>query len=230
MGPAGERSDGADHVDCRPGMVPAFNRFGLGARPGAVRGRAIRARRCSTNSLPPEAARLERADLKGTAKILQAVFDDDFRRNQERDRLEAMRLATLGMPAPNVAAALSRAVGGHGRRRRRRDDERAARPSSNSFAPTHRRASSRPAPRRSASSSGWSRSGPTISASLSAKSDDRPRRRRRLRARGNPSLCARPLRRHAARRRAASGHAEFSRQRAVDRPQFARRPQKPQPA
>ena len=84
----------------------AFNRFGLGARPGAVT-RSGDPRQALLDELAaPEAARLERADLKGTAKILQAVFDDDFRRNQERDRLEAMRLATHAMPAPNVATDL----------------------------------------------------------------------------------------------------------------------------
>ena len=54
-----------------------------------------------------------------------------------------------------------------------------------------------------------------------------PRRRRRVRARGDPTARARPLRRHAARGRAAPGDAELPRQRAVDRPQLDRRPQQP---
>ena len=82
----------------------AFNRFGLGARPGsglrmgdprlALRAELDRA----------EAAQLARTDLPPTAKILQAVFDDDWRRKAERNRFDALRLAALGMPAPSVAA------------------------------------------------------------------------------------------------------------------------------
>ena len=60
-----------------------------------------------------------------------------------------------------------------------------------------------------------------------AKSGNLPRRRRRVRARGDPTARARPFRRHAARGRAASGDAELPRQRAVDRPQLDRRPQQP---
>ena len=52
--------------------------------------------------------------------------------------------------------------------------------------------------------------------------------RRRVRARGDPRQCARPLRRHAARGREPSGDADLSRQRALDRSELAGRPQ-PQP-
>jgi uncharacterized protein (DUF1800 family) len=83
----------------------AFNRFGLGARPGAVRSGDPRPALLA--ELSHEAgARLERPDLQPTATLLQTVYDDDWRRKEERDRQDAARLAMLGMPAPSVAALL----------------------------------------------------------------------------------------------------------------------------
>ena len=51
--------------------------------------------------------------------------------------------------------------------------------------------------------------------------------RRRVRARGDPRPCARPLRRHAARGREPSGDAGLSRQRAIGRAELGGRPQPP---
>jgi uncharacterized protein (DUF1800 family) len=48
-----------------------------------------------------------------------------------------------------------------------------------------------------------------------------PDQRRRFRTRSDPSTCARPFLRHAARRREPSGDAALSRQPAIDRPQFS---------
>ena len=62
---------------------------------------------------------------------------------------------------------------------------------------------------RSALSSGWCGSGRTISASRPTRCRQHGRR---LRARGDPAACARPLRRHAARGRKPSGDAVLSRQ------------------
>ena len=85
----------------------AFNRFGLGARPGgAVRSGDPRQALLAELSAA-DGARIDRSDLLSTPRILQAVFDDDWRRKQERDRLEALRLAALAMPAPSVAALAS---------------------------------------------------------------------------------------------------------------------------
>jgi uncharacterized protein (DUF1800 family) len=85
----------------------AFNRFGLGARPGASVRSGDPRQALLAELAEPGAARLERPDLPSTPKILQAVFDDDALRKAERDRLEAARLAALGMPAPSVAALVS---------------------------------------------------------------------------------------------------------------------------
>ena len=60
-----------------------------------------------------------------TPQILQAVYDDDWRRKQERDRQDAARLAALAMPAPRSPRWSSpRAVGR--RAAAAVDDERAA--------------------------------------------------------------------------------------------------------
>jgi uncharacterized protein (DUF1800 family) len=84
----------------------AFNRFGFGARPGAVRSGDPRQALLAELSAE-DGARIDRSDLLSTPQILQAVYDDDWRRKQERDRQDAARLAALAMPAPNVAALVS---------------------------------------------------------------------------------------------------------------------------
>ena len=81
----------------------AFNRFGLGVRPGAPIGAGDPRDALRDELDAPEGARLTRAELPGTATILQAVYDDEQRRKQERDRLEVVRIASLAMPAPEVA-------------------------------------------------------------------------------------------------------------------------------
>jgi len=84
----------------------AFNRFGFGARPGGLRlGDPRQGLLAELDAA--DAARLGRPDLPPTTKALQAVYDDDWRRKQERDRLEAAAIATHGMPAPSVAALVA---------------------------------------------------------------------------------------------------------------------------
>jgi uncharacterized protein (DUF1800 family) len=85
----------------------AFNRFGLGARPGALTRSGDPRDALNEELAAPEGARLTRADLPATATILQGVYDDEQRRKQERDRLETVRVASLAMPAPEVAALVS---------------------------------------------------------------------------------------------------------------------------
>jgi uncharacterized protein (DUF1800 family) len=85
----------------------AFNRFGLGARYDAPTAAGDPRTALIDELAAPEGARLQRADLPATATILQAVYQDEQRRKQERDRLEAVRVASLAMPAPDVAALVS---------------------------------------------------------------------------------------------------------------------------
>jgi uncharacterized protein (DUF1800 family) len=82
----------------------AFNRFGLGARPGAILGSGDPRPALLAELSAADGARIDRPDLLSTTKILQAVYDDDWRRKQERDRQEALRIASHAMPAPSVAA------------------------------------------------------------------------------------------------------------------------------
>src|SRR5271156_2148864 len=85
----------------------AFNRFGLGARPGS-RSLIADPRQALLNELAtPGGARLQDPELAGSPQILQAVYADQLRRKMERERVEAGRVAALGMPAPNVAALLT---------------------------------------------------------------------------------------------------------------------------
>ena len=94
--------------------------FGFGARPGA----AVRSgdpRQALLAELSADGGGADRrSDLLSTPKILQAVYDDDWRRKQERDRQDAARLALLGMPAPSVAALAPALAAWTPRRRRLR--------------------------------------------------------------------------------------------------------------
>jgi uncharacterized protein (DUF1800 family) len=87
-----------------PRLLIAFNRFGLGARPGDF-GRTHDPRKAILAEL---AAPLSADDpaLRRTPLVLQAVYDDQDRKKQERERLAQDNLARLGMPAPNVAALI----------------------------------------------------------------------------------------------------------------------------
>src|ERR1700722_10017813 len=87
-----------------PRLLIAFNRFGLGARPGDF-GRTSDPRKAILAEL---AAPLSADDpaLRRTPLVLQAVYDDQDRKKQERERLAQDNLARLGMPAPNVAALI----------------------------------------------------------------------------------------------------------------------------
>jgi uncharacterized protein (DUF1800 family) len=87
--------------------ILAFNRFGLGARPGAAVRSGDPRQALLAELSAEEGARIDRSDLLSTPKVLQAVYDDDWRRKQQRDREDAARLAALAMPAPSVAALVS---------------------------------------------------------------------------------------------------------------------------
>jgi uncharacterized protein (DUF1800 family) len=87
-----------------PRLLIAFNRFGLGPRPGDF-----------TRTSDPRAAILAELDapqnaddpaLRRTPLLLQTVYEDQDRKKLERDRAAQAALARLGMPAPNVAALI----------------------------------------------------------------------------------------------------------------------------
>jgi uncharacterized protein (DUF1800 family) len=82
----------------------AFNRFGLGARPGSRMLSGDPREALLSELATPGGARLEGAALAGAPQILQAVYADELRRKMERERADAAKIAALGMPARNVAA------------------------------------------------------------------------------------------------------------------------------
>jgi uncharacterized protein (DUF1800 family) len=85
----------------------AYNRFGLGARLGSPKGAGDPRQALLSELAAPGGARLDDAGLPASPEILQRVYADQLRRKMERDRADADRLATLGMPAPSVAALLA---------------------------------------------------------------------------------------------------------------------------
>jgi uncharacterized protein (DUF1800 family) len=87
-----------------PRLLVAFNRFGLGARPGDF-GRTGDPRKALLAELEgPQSA--DDATLRRTPLVIQAVYEDQDRKKQERELLAQANLARLGMPAPNVAALI----------------------------------------------------------------------------------------------------------------------------
>jgi uncharacterized protein (DUF1800 family) len=87
-----------------PRLLVAFNRFGLGARPGDF-GRTSDPRSAIIVELEaPRSA--DDASLQRSPLALQTVYLDQDRKKQERERLAQENLARLGMPAPNVAALI----------------------------------------------------------------------------------------------------------------------------
>ncbi len=85
----------------------AFNRFGLGARPGSQMLSGDPRQALANELATPGGARLFDDSLPGTPQILQAVYADQLRRKMERDRANEVKLAALAMPAPNVAPQIS---------------------------------------------------------------------------------------------------------------------------
>ena len=193
----------------------ALHRFGLGPRPGSIAAIASDPRGALIAELErPRAGRIDHPELMTSAQASRAAFEAraSAARTSNRRATRAEKERQAGGPDAMAAAG---AEGG-----------RPARPPAPRNAESHRRSSGRSSCRRSrpgstrrstprsALPSGWSGSGRTISAS-------RPTRCRSM-AGGYEreairAACARPLRRHAARRRRPSGDADLSRQRALDR-------------
>jgi uncharacterized protein (DUF1800 family) len=87
-----------------PSLLVAFNRFGLGARPGDF-ARTSDPRKAILAELDgPQGA--DDPALQRTPLLLQQVYDDQDRKKQERDRLAREAVARLGMPAPSVAGLI----------------------------------------------------------------------------------------------------------------------------
>jgi uncharacterized protein (DUF1800 family) len=86
----------------------AYNRFGLGPRPGDL-GRAgdVRAALLAELDAPPI---LDDPALQRTAQIIQSVFDDQERKKAERERLGPVAAATPAIPAAAAAPALPAAA------------------------------------------------------------------------------------------------------------------------
>src|SRR5260370_13091196 len=87
-----------------PSLLTAFNRFGLGPRPGDL-----------AKTSDPRAALLAELDaplspddpaLQRSAVALQLVYEDRERKRIERERIAQDNLSRLSMPAPNVAALI----------------------------------------------------------------------------------------------------------------------------
>ncbi|WP_158815868.1 DUF1800 family protein [Methylocapsa sp. S129] len=89
-----------------PRLLVAFNRFGLGPRPGDFARTSDPREAILAELNAPQSALLADPALQRTPLILQAVYADEDRKKQERDRLAQANLARLGMPAPNVAALI----------------------------------------------------------------------------------------------------------------------------
>lgn len=88
-----------------PRAALAFNRFGLGARPGDLaRAGDMRAALLAELDAPPS---LDDPALQRTAQILQSVFDDQERKKAERERLGPVAAAAPAVPAaaPAIPAA-----------------------------------------------------------------------------------------------------------------------------
>ena len=84
----------------------AFNRFGLGARPGSRPLSGDPREALLSELAAPGGAKLDRSDLPSTPQILQEVYADELRRKMERQAEAATRRPAPDMPAPNEAAPI----------------------------------------------------------------------------------------------------------------------------
>jgi len=89
-----------------PNLLIAFNRFGLGPRPGDFSRTADPRAALLAELAAPQGAMIEDETLDRTPAILQAVYADQERKKMERERGDVAKLAGAAMPAPNVAALM----------------------------------------------------------------------------------------------------------------------------
>jgi uncharacterized protein (DUF1800 family) len=89
-----------------PRALVAFNRFGLGPRPGDLAGMTDAREAILAELNTPRSALIDDPALQRTPLALQAVYEDQERKKLERERAAQESLAGRGMPAPNVAALI----------------------------------------------------------------------------------------------------------------------------
>jgi uncharacterized protein (DUF1800 family) len=89
-----------------PRALVAFNRFGLGPRPGDLAGMTDAREAILAELNTPRGALIDDLALQRTPQALQAVYEDQERKKLERERAAQENLARLAMPAPNVAALI----------------------------------------------------------------------------------------------------------------------------
>src|ERR1700676_1519161 len=89
-----------------PRALVAFNRFGLGPRPGDLAGMTDAREAILAELNAPRGALIDDPALQRTPQALQAVYEDQERKKLERERAAQENLARLGMPAPNAAALI----------------------------------------------------------------------------------------------------------------------------
>jgi uncharacterized protein (DUF1800 family) len=88
-----------------PQLLIAFNRFGLGPRPGDFLKTPDPRQALAAELDSPQSA--DDPALRRTPLALQMVYEDQDRKKQERERVAQVALVRLGMPAPNVAALIA---------------------------------------------------------------------------------------------------------------------------
>ena len=89
-----------------PKALVAFNRFGLGPKPGDLAKTSDPAAALLAELAAPDAAKIDDAALERTPLILQAVYADQDRRKMLRERGELVNLTRNAMPTPEVAALI----------------------------------------------------------------------------------------------------------------------------
>ena len=89
-----------------PRAFVAFSRFGLGPRPGDIASMTSAREALLAELDTPGGALIDDPALQRTPQTLQAVYEDQDRKKQERERTAQENLARASMPAPNVAALM----------------------------------------------------------------------------------------------------------------------------
>jgi uncharacterized protein (DUF1800 family) len=90
-----------------PRALVAFNRFGLGPRPGDLAATTDAREAILAELNAPRSALIDDPALQRTPLALQAVYEDQERKKLEREQSAQEHFAQLGMPAPDVAALIA---------------------------------------------------------------------------------------------------------------------------